>query len=723
MKFKLMATTIAFLTTFLGWKSTPIEDGKLAMSEDEQKKLKEKMGDETAQQIIDAINKEIEQVSKNEQNNAELANANAELEKVKAEVAKMLAGTNLSEEEKENVLAGNGEGGADLTAQLKALQAAQKKQDETIAKLMKDPEGDSPIDTIKRNAGNMKHSATHLFATGKSYDAFEKRPWNQRLRDGGIKATDFNSDSNIPLLQDDLEHFVRENPTQLESLFNDFEDLPKEWDRRSGVLDRVSDAAIITGEIVQGRAKGWAPKNKFKIAAEEGRVFRKKIDISFTGYELQEIENTWIRSYNKEGSHPWKMSFIGFLLGEIVKQQKLDDRKAQINGIYVQSPEGHAGAAVNSQDGLLYLYHHYRDIAKKYRPFNLGEPTKANIVDYIKQAIELIPQEERNQSGMEIQLSHELLTWYREKAATVYQVHRSSDEGKLAYGLDYPIDYPNFKFQPLKDMTRTKFIAFVKSNNVQIMDYNASEKGKFTITHTQRNTDIFADYRLGIRLKFVGTKLLSGEPANFERQVVWSNDMPIFDSSVSVPVFDDETGRIALHYNHVKVDSAWKTDIAEIEGATAGQVVRITGNTSLAGVKYVKKNASLVLASDFPLNNGGTLTMYVQADGTFKELSRTTEPAAASTTDNTYDGATIDANNSTTFEYDGAGAVTITEILNGVDGKVITIAGGAGGAVTLASVTGNISLASGAVLADGADSITLVRIEGVWTEVERTIAA
>jgi hypothetical protein len=31
------------------------------------------------------------------------------------------------------------------------------------------------------------------------------------------------------------------------------------------------------------------------------------------------------------------MSFIGFLLGELIKQQMLDDRIAQINGIFVQS--------------------------------------------------------------------------------------------------------------------------------------------------------------------------------------------------------------------------------------------------------------------------------------------------------------------------------------------------------------------------------------------------
>jgi hypothetical protein len=95
--------------------------------------------------------------------------------------------------------------------------------------------------------------------------------------------------------------------------------------------------------------------------------------------------------HNKaDGSHPWKMSFIGLLAGWI-KQQMLDDRIAQINGIFVQSPEGDnmPGAAVNSQNGLRYLWYYYRDIAKKYRAFDIGLPTESNIVDYIETMIKM----------------------------------------------------------------------------------------------------------------------------------------------------------------------------------------------------------------------------------------------------------------------------------------------------------------------------------------------
>lgn len=728
MKFKLLAKTAAFLTSLFAITDLPVEDGKLALSDDQNAQLKEKVGEESANDIMDALNREIAQLAKGDQENEALNAANKQLKDVQAEVQKMLDATNLTPEEKQGIVEGKGEGTPALTAKLQALSNAQKEQDKKIAKLISAPEDDSPLAVIKNDVKNMKHNATHLFATGQVYDAFEKRAWNQRLRDQSIKATDFNTSGTIPLLQDDMEHFVRENPAALESLFNDFAELPAQWSRRTGVLDRVASGAIIPAEIVQGRKKGWSPKNNFKIAAEERRVFRKKIDITFDGYELQQIENTWIKNWNKDGSHPWKMSFIGFLLTELVKQQKLDDRRAQINGIFVESPEGdgNPGRAVNSQDGLRFLWHYNRDIAKKYRPFHLGEPTKANIVDYIKQAIELIPEEDRNQSGMEIQLSSEMLQWYREKAGIVYQMHKTQNEGTMEYGRNHPIDYPNFLFQELKDQTKTKFIGFTKSSNVEILDYNVSEKGKFTVTHDKRDTNIFADYRLGIGFQFVGTELLPGEPAEFERQVIWSNDMPVFDDSVTAPIFDDKTGIVKVHYNNMKVDDAFATDIAAIKNVTPGTVVKITGSTSLAAAKNVKNNASLLLSADFDLSTGGTLTMFVQPDLKLKEISRTiVAPVSADAEAGNFDGDTIDAKTVNEFFYTGAASATLAEILNGVDGKVIKIYGKDDAAVltlTVQNVAGNIAVTANAVLASKADYIELVRINGVWTETSRVIA-
>jgi len=721
MKWKFMAKTVMMLSALLGLKELPIDGENKALNLDaaQRQKIVDALGEKLADEAINGIDSEIKN----------LAQENLDLKAIQDEIDALVKESSLTEEEIKNI-AKDEKGDNGTLASLKALGDKQKEMATTIAKLINEPEGNKPMEVIRGGGKTMQHSATHLFGSGKSYDAFDGgRSWNARLRDGGMKATDFNLDGTVPLLQSDIEHFVNENNGILESLFNDFRDLPSQWDRRSGVLDRVSDGYIIPAEIVQGRAKGWSPKNKFKIASEQGQVYRKKIDITFNGYELQEIENTWIRNYNKaDGSHPWKMSFIGFLLSELIKRQMLDDRMAQINGIFVQSPDGDdmPGAAVNSQNGLRYLWYYFRDVKQQYRAFDIGAPTEANIVDYINTMIEMIPEIERKEQGLEIQLSSKWLKAYLKRAGELRPqlVNNASDQSKTLYQTNSPLDYPNIIFQELVDQTKTDFIGITQSNNIQILDYNVSEKGKFTITHDKRDTNIFADYRLGIRIKFVGTKLAAGDPREFEVQKVWSNNMPVFGNEVFAPAFDDTSAILKMTFPNVQVDAAWKTNITAIEGATKGSVIRIKGNTGLAATKNLVDGGGLDLASNFDLSSGGTIILFANEDGTFKELSRTTAPEVAATTDISFATATLDAKGGNVFRFTGVVDTTITSIINPVEGKTIKIYGtdAVDVDVTIADAA-TINVASTAVLGDTNDYLQLTVVNGIWVETGRSITA
>lgn len=716
MEFKMMGKAVAWMKTLLGVTSVPLNADSTAtdFTAEQRKKLEDALGAGYTDKFIKGLDKGVAEAAEN-----------LELKAIQDELDALVLETNLSAEELATLANDGNDNGNVSLAKLKALGKELETVKAQMQVMMGAPEGDSPLEIIKGKHNMLKHSATHLFGTGAKYDAFEGRPWNARLRDGGVKATDFRNDSSIPTLQGDLEHFVRENPTVINSWFNDYEDLPAEWDRRSGVLDQVADAYIIPEEIVQGRKKGWNPKNKFKIGAEVGKVFAKKIDIEFNGQELQKLETTWLASIkNMDGSHPWKMSFIGFLLSELVKQQKVDDRKAQINGIYsISEDEDTAGAAVNSQNGLRYLWYYHGDVTKKYRKFSIGAPTDAGIVDYVHKLVDMVPEDERKNGGLELQLTDRWRKAYNKRAGEIYTLQYSTDQGKQDYGLESPIDRPWIKFQVLKDYTQTDFMGITFSKNIQIMDYDASEKGKFTITHEKRNTLIFADYRLGIRFIMVGTEVVEGDTAAFIKQKLWSNDCPVFADSVKVPIYDDRSGVLKINYNAMVVDEKWVTDIAVAKGEFApGQVITITGNASMAGVKYVKDNSTFDLQGDFALNTGGTLTLYVNDDKTFKELYRTATAPVATSTDVNFNTATLDADLGSIFRYTGtASTAAFTGIVNGVERKNIRIYGKAANAALTLTSTGNIKLTANATLDAETDYIQLTKIAGVWTETKRVI--
>lgn len=727
-----VTSLIGMMKTLLGFKSEsdiPIdaENKKLNFTDEQIEKLKAATGGKFTEDMIAAVNDEIKAFLDKDMG---LKAAQDELEAIIKE--KELRKQALDEGKQQ------GEAEDTLAQKLQLLNDAhteeKKKREELeaqVALLVKEPETDNPAAVINKTGNNtMKHSGTHLFATGKNYDAFEKRPWNMRYRDGGAKATDFNDDSNIPTLKDDIEHFVRENPSEINSLFNDFDGLPAEWSRRTGVIDRVADGFVIAAEIVQGRQKGWSPKNRFKFSVEEGKIFRKKIDITFSGYELQEIENTWLRIKNSDGSHPWKMSFIGFLLSELVKQQKVDGRTAQINGIYVETPDGdgNAGASVNSQNGLLFLWWYYRDVMKQYRPFTSGAllgglPTPSNIVDYVEEMILSIPEDYRKMQGLEIQLSDKWMKAYRKRAVEGYNFYFNTDEGKKEYSKDYPIDRPNFKFQVLKDMTKTDFIGITFSKNVQILDYIVSEKNQFTTTMEKRDINLFADYREGIRFIYVGNEIAAGEPKQFEVQYLWSNNAPIFSDEVFVPAFDDKTGILKMNYPAIEIDEKWVTDISDIKGnLVPGQIVRIKGNPSLAGVKNLKDNAKFDINGDYALNTGGMITLFVNEDKTLTEIERTTDAPTVAETAIEFNITTIDANEGSEFKYTGD-TDSLDDILNGVEGKSIKIYGSnTVDAVFTITTTGAIKVSADAALASSADYVQLTLVAGYWRDTKRVIA-
>jgi hypothetical protein len=713
MKWKIMTKTVALFSALLGTKEIPI-DGEaqtLNLSAEQRQKIVDALGEDLAGEAINGINSEIKN----------MAQENLNLKAIKDEVDAMVRLSALTEEELKNV-AKDGNGAPETVALVQAIAKKNNEQAAQIQKLIADPEGDVPSAIIQGNGKKITHSASHLFGSTKAYDAFEERNWNARAAGLTTAATNFTDQPTVQKLNNDLDLYFRENPEELKSLHRDNFGLPAFWNKRTKVDDKVADATIATAEISQARKLPWLPKNRQIIKPEEGQIFPIQIDIEYVGYFLQKIEASWLNMMNKEGSQPYKTSFVRFLVSEIDKKARQEDRIATIKGVYVETPENATtpGRFINRQNGLLYLAQQARDVTKKYRPFDLGMPTPTNIVDYVDNFIKQLPYDVRTQQGLVLYLSDFWLKAYKRRSETLF----GGNNDYTGYPTN-PKDYNNIKFEVLVDMEGSDFMFMTFDDNIEVLENIPAEKSMYHFEYLKRMIYIWADYKMGVRFLHIGNPVVEGDPLEFSVQTVWSNTAPVFPKDFFVPVNDDATGKVKVNFKNLYVTKDWATDITEFTNTTPGTIIKIKGDTQLAAVKNVVDGAKVDLAGNvaFNLKSGGTLTLYVNADGTVKELARTAAPESTVVSDVNFDTATVDANLGSTFRYNGAATKAITGIQNGVEGKTIKIFGTDTASVDVTfSDTGNINVASAATLLDATDYLQLTLVDGVWIETGRLIA-
>lgn len=709
-KNKKVIALAAMAMGFLGIKEIPIVEGKVHFDEGQENKLKAELSQHDLDALIKAFNEELE--------------ANEDVKEIKAEIKQMLLDAGLSEGEVATMVAEASEGGKPLSTEIKAIKAVLDKKDRKIQALIAAPEEDTPLAQIKGAINTkLKHSATHLFASNKEWDAFAGRPWNARAAGHSISAADYNEEFTIQKLNGDVGLYFRENPDELKSLHRDNFGLPSFWPKRLKVDSTVTSGSILTAEITQGRKFGWLPKNKQIIEPEEGKIYPVQIDAEWDGYKLQEIEDSWLNFMNKEGSSPEKMSFVRFLVQELMKQARVEDRISTVNGIYVKTPDDATvgGKMINRQNGLFYQLWKARDIFKKYRPFQtIGAPTTANIYDYLhdedKGLVTQLPFDVKYSPGLKLYMSKKYWDAYKAK-------YKEINGQNMDYkGLpEYPENYPNIEVVNLVDHN-SAFMFMTFGDNIEILENIPAEKSAYKFQWILRKLHLMADYKLGVRLIHIGRPVSAGDPDQFKVQSVWSNTEPIFSNDIFAPVFDNKTGKLEVNYKNIHVADNWGTDITSLGGVTEGQIIKIKGNASMPAGKAVKSNSVFQLTGgDFPLQSGGVLTLYINESLKAQEISRTTAPDATPVADVEFNDAVIDANEGYIFRYTGSADKTITGIVGGFDGQKVVIYGNdvTDVDVTIATVAGSIAVGgTAAVLSDDAHYLELVKVDGVWTKVK-----
>lgn len=705
------------LADLLGMKTAPaLKDGIVELSQEQQNSLEEQLGAADMASLIAQVTGELSDV---------------------AAVATQLAAARENEAAQATQLEALTQRITELTAQNTTLTtqvAALAEQPEDNPSAQPIANAGAGVGSIMRNAvaaagivlattlgtsalwgGEIKAVGNQLMGeTGQLWSI--DRPWNMRATKGAsFVATNFNNDITIERLNGDLEDFIRQNPSKIDNIYMQYYNLPELWKSNTvfGVADRIVTATITVTEVTQPRKDKWLPKGSASIKAEEMRVRPAQIDLQFDYKKMVQIETNWLNQFNREGTQAYKMTFIEYLITQYLMQARSEDANVLVNGVYVETPEGYDTAVsyLLRNDGVRKLLFDAR-LLNKYRPFeNLGTPTEANIVDYIHKMIQALPDDVRT-SPLQLDLAPFWIRAYKTRDEQLRGTNNNYDGYPQT-----PRDYPNIQFVPVVQWEGSDIMVITTPDNIKPLEFKPEEKSMLTIEKDRRTVYVFGDYRLGIGFNHFGLVADKSDPLRFRKQIVWSNNVPLFRADFFVSFYDEGTGIIDVAHNRVQPGAGFTTDIIKING-NVGNILIIKGDITLATAVNVKDNADIDLTADFNLKSGGTLTLVKQANGTYKEVSRTAAPEKVSSVVN-FTNTSFDYNAGNEFAYKGLAAVTLAEILNGTEGNTVRIYGQAVNTLTVNTVAGKIKTNSSALLDTEAKFIDLVKVDGLWVEMGR----
>lgn len=587
-----------------------------------------------------------------------------------------------------------------LTAKLASETKARKTAEANYSKLKASPEPDNP-EIIKGNMTlTVQHSKTHLYGSNNSWDAFEGRSWNSQAAGlEGATATAWNT-ADISQLNEDIQDYFRKDPKKLHSTFMDGLQLPPHWKLISGVSDEYIFTTISTGEITQGLKIKWLPKNNAKFAPQKGKVRDIQIDIEFKGNELKKLEKSYLNNFFNEGSTPFKDSFILFVVKELMKQARKEDKICFGKGVYFPNENADVpGSFLNNFSGVIKLILEAR--GKLFKSFKLGTPTEENIFDYVKKFVEGLPHEIKILPDLYFYASPSWVRSYNEARRRVKG--RDQDfNGNIMY-----VDgFSNVRLYSYDLLEGYDFMFLTTEDNIKGLTDKPGEDGVLQFEKDTRNTRAYGDYKLAAFIAMFGRKLIGVDANSYDNQLFFSNDVEaLTDVYVPVPANQDIP---SLKYHNslmVGVNNTQATNITDFSDAIPGTKVYVLGNAE-ANYSTVKDGGKISLIDgDCVLTKNTLLVLYVKADGTFQELERkktgvqiTEEAAVVLPADTTV----IDVSVGTRFVTSANTQPTaIVSISNGVTGETYRVEGGSDTQATTIANSGVFVLSTAMTLGSG----------------------
>lgn len=610
-----------------------------------------------------------------------------------------------------------------LNSRIDALENLLNEQSSTIRTLQDSPEEDNAprLNINGQKPQNLKHSATHLYASGRSYDAFASRPWNANALklaqnpDTKVQATDWWDAPNIDKINQDLADYFRLELDQVIDFMEDYRGVPSWWEVISNVTDEVAYSAMLTSEITQGRGKNWLPKNKQKFVAIKGQVYGVKIDIEYSGYELQKIERSWMNRYNREGSQAYKMSFVRFLVSRLLQKARQEDSHALIKGVYVPDElRTSAQSFLFRERGVLQLIKQNR--GSTFLPFDMGKPTAANIVDYAKDMAERLPDDKQATPGLIMYMSKSWERAYKEKRKMLDGLMPTYEPGEMTVE-----NFPNITIFGMDFLDGEDIIWITTRDNHKILQNIGNERSLLQFERLKRDIFVFGDYKQGAHVDAFGAQWTDGQPVDFSNQQFWSNNVEVL-LDVKVPLPADDTTPSVKYHNVVKTGAnTGATAITNLDDAVDGEYYYVYGNSE-GTAATIASGTNFDLASSITLDGSMMLKLYKRPGGKFAEVERI-EITQADAIILDADATKADASLGTRFITSAnSGATAFTDIENAVKDTVYRLEGGSSTNATTIAASGKFNRITASMSLTAGSWIDVVYNGGSFVELNRNNA-
>jgi ClpP class serine protease len=536
------------------------------------------------------------------------------------------------------------------------------------------------------------------------------RPWNQRaLGQPVVEGADTSVD--LDRIIEDLGAYSRQRTSEIITFLRENNMVNQIFPFISGVNDEKVFQNLFLGQFTQAYQKGWTPKGTFKFEPEIVKMFRIKIDHEFE--DLKSIELTWLSDLNKEGSSAYKMSFVGYLLREMLKKAAQEDSIAAINGVFKTPTDGVAGHYLDKMNGLRkYLRNKINE--RKIIPFqNLGEWNETNILDYERAIVEMIPEEWRDMPNLGFYASYRYMEARYARKKQLEGGNPTYDPNKSTID-----NHENIRLIAIPYLGDSKRVFITPIGNIRQLEFVPNERQFLEIEKSKRVINAFCDYKRGIQALAVGKKWDVGETPDYEHQMIWCNDVDLPSTTFVKMVADDTTPSVLEHKSLVSVDNTQATAITNIDDAEVGDTVILKCGSDTNAITIAQAGNFANMSAAWNPSLGDTITLFLRAAGDWIDLARTTSSTDAIQI--AADDTSPDVSGGNAFVTSGnTGATDITTLDNAEIGETYTIYGGSDTNSSTITNGGEMDLTADITLSLGTYIKLYCRAAGDFVEIER----